>query len=64
MPMVEVVYAKHEPLEREKKEAFAREAERILQDVLGTPPGRMRLAFYHLSPEDSLGLLEQSKARE
>lgn len=64
MPMIEVVYARDESLDLEKKKSFAKEAEQILQEVLGTPPGRMRLAFYHLLPEDSLGLLEQSKTKE
>jgi hypothetical protein len=57
--MIEVLYSNEKPLETEQKRAFAKEAERILEEVLGTPPGRMRLAFQHLPPEDSLGLLEK-----
>lgn len=60
MPMIEVLYSSENPLETEKKRAFAKEAERILEEVLGTPPGRMRLAFQHLPPGDSLGLLAES----
>ncbi len=62
MPMIEVLYSSEKPLETEKKRAFAEEAERVLEEVVGTPPGRMRLAFQHLPPEDSLGLLAESGA--
>lgn len=62
MPLVEVLYSSEKPLETERKRAFAEEAERVLGEVLGTPPGRMRLAFQHLTPEDSLGLLEKPEA--
>jgi phenylpyruvate tautomerase PptA (4-oxalocrotonate tautomerase family) len=59
MPMIEVLYSEKQPLDTERKRAFARESERILNEVLGTPPGRMRLAFYHLQPEDSVEVLAQ-----
>ncbi|MCS7246234.1 MAG: hypothetical protein NZ696_01315 [Thermomicrobium sp.] len=59
MPMLEVVIAREEPLTVEQKRAFAQEAVEIFRAVLGTPPGRLRLAFYELRPEDSLGLLER-----
>lgn len=59
MPMLEIIVARAEPLKLEQKRAFAREAVEIFRRVLGTPPGRLRLAFYELRPEDSLGLLEE-----
>lgn len=59
MPMLEIIAARAEPLMLEQKRAFAREAVEIFRTVLGTPPGRLRLAFYELRPEDSLGLLEE-----
>jgi len=61
MPMIEVLYVRDEPLNAGRKRAFAREAERILEEELGTPPGRMRLFFQHTRPEDSrTGLLDRS----
>jgi len=62
MPLLEVVYAREEPLPVEQRRAFAREAVEIFREVLGTPPGRLRLAFYHLEPEESLGLLDDLPA--
>ncbi|MFN3337055.1 MAG: tautomerase family protein [Thermomicrobium sp.] len=59
MPMLEIVVARKEPLAIEHKRAFAQEAVEIFRTVLGTPPGRLRLAVYELRPEDSLGLLEE-----
>lgn len=43
-----------------QKRVFAEGAERVLEEVVGTPPGRTRLAFQHLPPEDSLGPLAES----
>lgn len=63
MPMLEVVVARPEPLTVEQKRAFAREAVEIFRAVLGTPPGRLRLAFYELRPEDSSALLEEETPR-
>jgi len=57
MPMLEIVVARKQPLTIEQKRAFAREAMEIFLSVLGTPPGRLRLAFYELQPEESLDLL-------
>lgn len=58
MPMVEVLCVRDEPLNVDRKRAFAEEAERILQEVLGTPAGRMRLFFWQTKPEDShIGLI-------
>ncbi|MCX7622652.1 MAG: hypothetical protein N2Z82_02680 [Thermomicrobium sp.] len=59
MPMLEVVIAREEPVSVEAKRAFAREAVEIFREVLGTQPGRLRLAFYELRPEDTLALLEE-----
>lgn len=62
MPMVEVLYVRDEPLNVERKRAFAREAERVLEEELGTPRGRMRLFFQHTRPEDSrAGLLDRGE---
>jgi len=57
MPMLEIVYSRSEPLPLERRRAFACRAAAILQSALGTPPGRLRLAFYRLDPDDSTGLL-------
>ena len=59
MPMLEVVAMREEPLSLEAKRAFARAAVEIFREVLGTPPGRLQLAFFHLRPDDSLGLLAE-----
>jgi phenylpyruvate tautomerase PptA (4-oxalocrotonate tautomerase family) len=64
MPLLEVLYASDEPLSLERKRAFAREAVAIFHEVLGTPPGRLRLVIHHLKPDDSLGLLEEGDAGE
>lgn len=59
MPMLEVIRSRPEPLSLEQKRAFAREAQQIFQQVLGTPPGRLRLLIHHIAPEDTIeGLLE------
>ncbi len=62
MPLLEVVYAREEPLPVERRRAFACEAVEIFRQVLGTPVGRLRLAFYYLEPEESLGLLDAPPA--
>ncbi len=64
MPLLEVIYTGDEPLPLDRKRAFAREAVAIFHEVLGTPPGRLRLVIHHLKPDDSLGLLEDSDAGE
>lgn len=61
MPLLEVLYAAEEPLPPERRRAFAREAVAIFQEVLGTPPGRLRLVIHHLHPDDSLGLLAEEE---
>jgi len=60
MPMLEVLIARDEPLPVETKRAFAREAVEIFREVLGTQPGRLRLVFYELKPEDTLAVLDES----
>lgn len=64
MPLLEVIYTGDEPLPLDRKRAFAREAVAIFHEVLGTPPGRLRLVIHHLQPDDSLGLLEDGDAGE
>lgn len=65
MPMVEVLYVRDEPLSVERRRAFAKEAEKILQEELGTPPGRMRLFLQHTQPEESrVGLIDRDEAGE
>lgn len=59
MPLLEVLYAGDEPAPIERRRAFAREAVAIFQEVLGTPPGRLRLVIHHLKPAESLGLLAE-----
>ena len=64
MPLLEVIYTGDEPLPLDRKRAFAREAVAIFHEVLGTPPGRLRLVIHHLKPDDSLGLLEDGDTGE
>ncbi len=64
MPMLEIVVAGKDPLTTEQKRAFAREAVEIFHTVLGTPPGRLRLAFYELKPEESLDLLTAESSED
>jgi hypothetical protein len=59
-----LLYASEEPPPLDRKRAFAREAVAIFHEVLGTPPGRLRLVIHHLKPDDSLGLLEEGDAGE
>lgn len=51
MPMLEVLRADDRPLSADQKRAFAREATRIFHEVLGTPPGRLRLFFLETAPD-------------
>lgn len=61
MPMLEVLRSRPEPLSLEQKRAFAQEVQQIFQQVLGTPPGRLRLLFQHFASEDTIeGLQETS----
>ncbi|MFO7172291.1 MAG: hypothetical protein DIU70_004880 [Bacillota bacterium] len=54
MPMLEVVLARETPLSREQKRAFALAAEAICREVLGTPPGRLRVIFWQVPPEETI----------
>jgi len=60
MPMLEVIRSRPEPLSLEQKRAFACEAQQIFQQVLGTPPGRLRLFFQHIAPEDTIEGLQET----
>lgn len=62
MPMLEVIYERDEPLDLARKRAFARAAVAAFGAVIGTPPGRLCLAFRHVAPEDGLGLLREAEA--
>jgi len=57
MPMIEVLVSGETPPTREAKAAFAREAERILAEEIGTPPGRMRLFVVELPAENASDVL-------
>lgn len=57
MPMIEVLVSGDVRLSREQKTAFAREAEAILAEVLGTPKGRMRLFVIELPAENASDVL-------
>jgi phenylpyruvate tautomerase PptA (4-oxalocrotonate tautomerase family) len=61
MPMLEVIYTRGEPPSREQKRAFCEEAVIIFAEVLGTPPGRLRLVMQQLQPSDSIEVLEDSQ---
>ena len=59
MPMLEVFHSGEEEPTRESKAAFAKDAVEICGEVLGTPPGRLRLMLTAVPPEDTIeGLLE------
>ncbi|MCX2726535.1 hypothetical protein OO015_03395 [Thermomicrobium sp. 4228-Ro] len=63
MPMLEILIAREQPLPVETKRAFAREAVEIFREVLGTQPGRLRLVFFELKPEDTLAVLDEPAAQ-
>jgi hypothetical protein len=63
MPLIEILYARSEPFDRERKQAFAQAAVEIFREVVGTPPGRLRLAFQHLQPDDTLELLTEAHTK-
>jgi phenylpyruvate tautomerase PptA (4-oxalocrotonate tautomerase family) len=59
MPMLELFYSGEEPLEREAKADFARDAAQACGEILGTPPGRLRILVRELPAEDTIeGLLD------
>lgn len=61
MPMVEVIYVREEPLEKERKRAFVERATRVFNEELGTRPPSLRMIFQHVQPEDSkLGLVDEA----
>nr|BBH92364.1 hypothetical protein KTA_05630 [Thermogemmatispora argillosa] len=62
MPMLEVLRAADHPLTADQKRAFARAATNIFHQVLGTPPGRLRLFFLETAPEGLDGLNEPQPA--
>ncbi|ADW21782.1 MULTISPECIES: hypothetical protein [Thermus] len=43
MPLLEVLVVRDKPLTREERESLKQEAEAVFQEVLGTPPGRLRV---------------------
>lgn len=56
--MLEVIISGEDDTPTERKRAFAEAAARIMQDELGTPPGRLRLLFRTVEREDTIeGLL-------
>jgi hypothetical protein len=55
MPMLEVLRSDKEPLSPAQKRLFTREAVKIFQEVIGTPPGRLRLFFIDLPAEEQDG---------
>lgn len=54
MPMLEVLRSAKDRLEPEKKRAFAKDATKIFREVIGTPPGRLRLFFLEMPWDKSL----------
>ncbi|HEY8346790.1 MAG TPA: hypothetical protein VIL07_05860 [Symbiobacteriaceae bacterium] len=61
MPMLEVIRSGPEALTLKQKQAFVREAEQIFREVLGTPPGRLRLLFQEIAPTDTLEGLKEAQ---
>ncbi|WP_273888509.1 tautomerase family protein [Rubrobacter naiadicus] len=65
MPMVEVIHSAEDELKTESRRAFARRALEIFQEVLGTPPGRLRLFFSEVPRTHTIeGLLEEQSAED
>lgn len=57
MPMLEVIHGLPEAPGVAAKRAFAEEAAQIFREVLGTPPGRLRLFYRRVDPEDTIECL-------
>jgi phenylpyruvate tautomerase PptA (4-oxalocrotonate tautomerase family) len=57
MPLLEVMHASQRRLSRDRKRAFIQETVEIFREVLGTPPGRLRVVIHHLEPEDTTNIL-------
>ena len=64
MPFVEVFIAQEQPPTLEQKRAFAVEAQQIFSEEFGTRPGSLRLAVWHLAPDDTLAVLDPPVAPE
>lgn len=61
MPMLEIIRSAPEALSLGQKRAFALEAEKIFQEILGTPSGRLRLFFQEIAPLNTIeGLKEET----
>ena len=59
MPLLEVLHAADKPLPAERKRAFLAEMLTVFREVLGTPPGRLRVVIHYLRPEDTTDVLQQ-----
>jgi hypothetical protein len=49
--MLEILVSRKAPLTPEEREALRQEAEAIFQEVLGTPPGRLRVLVLEEAPQ-------------
>jgi hypothetical protein len=63
VPFLEVIHGSEEPLSVDARRAFAQEAVAVFADVVGTPPGRLRLCFEHRDPLDTVEGLLGERAR-
>ena len=62
MPIVEVTYARKEPLDKGRKRAFFDRATHIFNEDLGTRSPSLRTVFQYVKPEDSkLGLVDEAE---
>lgn len=57
MPLLEVMHASQRRMTRDRKRAFIQETTAIFREVLGTPPGRLRVVIHNLEPEDTTDIL-------
>jgi hypothetical protein len=64
VPFLEVIYGSQEPLTADARRAFAQAAVAAFDDVVGTPPGRLRLCFDHRDPLDTIEGLLGERARD
>jgi phenylpyruvate tautomerase PptA (4-oxalocrotonate tautomerase family) len=53
--MVEVLRSTTDRLEARKKRAFVQEAITIFQEVIGTPPGRLRIFILEIPLDEDRG---------
>jgi len=51
------MHASQRRLNRDRKRAFIQETTEIFREVLGTPPGRLRVVIHPLEPEDTTDIL-------